>query len=443
MSYTDPSILSANEAAKIATNAYFSLNNWINHTPNKGRAENMSTLNNRVLGKNPMQSSHESKSHGNTSLYDNKLKNAKLKNTHQARTGMNTESGFGYTLTFNRNGQKHVVIAVRGTRPELAGLSIGIPDLMTDLHASYTSFDDLGNVHSGFKNTFDSMWANIISTGGMDVINSADVIHCVGHSLGGAVATLFAARLAKTNNVKLYTFGSPRVGHLWTSSVMETRIGDENIFRVAHDLDLITLIGPYPFTHVLATPGRNNFTLASPKRIIGLGNHDMVEYIRHTEDGESWSDLKAASAQVRHEDALMARMLFGSSNNKGVGNWVQRGCRATLSVLLKLIGRYLEKFLIGIIDGLCGIDKFCALLVSGYNMLKQLPSRIVKILSYLGSWAGVRLATGATYTSGIIQSIVTKVLSTMRSGAKEEITKPNSSKTGVPLNLDITDSQQV
>jgi hypothetical protein len=440
MSLHDPSILSAEEAAKIATNAYFSLNNWINHNPSKGAAENMAILNNRVLGVNPTQSSHAKGRHENTSLHTNNFKNAHINCTHQARTGNNIESGFGYTLTFNKNGQSHAVIAVRGTRIEMAGM----PDLMTDFHASYTSFDDYGNVHTGFKNTFDSMWTNIVANGGMDVINKADVIHCVGHSLGGAVATLFAARLCQAHsNVKLYTFGSPRVGYLWTSSIMETAIGEKNIFRVAHDLDLISLIGPYPFTHVLSSLGGNNFTLASPKRIIGIGNHDMVEYIKHTTDGRSWSELKGKAASVRHEDALLARMLFGCSNAGGFGNWIQRGCRATLSVLLKLIGNYLDKFFIGIIAGLTGIDKLCALIHAGGNALKQLPSRVKQILSFLASWAGVHISAGANYTASIIKSIINKILAAMRSGAKEEISRPNSAQTGVPIDLDITDSRAV
>ncbi|WP_350643813.1 hypothetical protein, partial [Psychrobacter sp. HY3-MNA-CIBAN-0198] len=39
-------------------------------------------------------------------------------------------------------------------------------------------------------------------------------VHCVGHSLGGAVASLVAdwAKRRFSSDVKLYTFGAPKVG---------------------------------------------------------------------------------------------------------------------------------------------------------------------------------------------------------------------------------------
>src|SRR6185312_613145 len=132
-----------------------------------------------------------------------------------------------------------------GTRPEMAGK----PDLVTDARGTLTGFGDYGLVHKGFKTTFDSCMLEIARNEG--AILDADVVHCVGHSLGGAVATLVAGHYAARGKLtKLYTFGSPRVGYRSTHEAFERRLGIENMFRVSHDLDPITMVGPFPFVHV-------------------------------------------------------------------------------------------------------------------------------------------------------------------------------------------------
>ena len=53
----------------------------------------------------------------NTSLATTKLRGANLHTVFSGSTaGLTT--GFGYVLTFSRNGRKHAVVAARGTRAE-------------------------------------------------------------------------------------------------------------------------------------------------------------------------------------------------------------------------------------------------------------------------------------------------------------------------------------
>jgi triacylglycerol lipase len=67
----------------------------------------------------------------------------------EGKTGLrlaNTRSGFGYMLTFERAGKKHLVIASRDTRPEM-----GNADLISDLNISpLRVFPTIGPVHAGF-----------------------------------------------------------------------------------------------------------------------------------------------------------------------------------------------------------------------------------------------------------------------------------------------------
>ncbi len=120
------------------------------------------------------------------------------------------------------------------------------------------------------------------------------------------MATLIAEHYAKWGkNVKLYTFGSPRVGYEDTYSSIERRIGPENIYRVAHDLDPITYIAPFPYIHVQPKPmDLNNLTLVSPTgKLLSVANHDMGKYINTVKD-ESWNGLRNESAFVALSESL-------------------------------------------------------------------------------------------------------------------------------------------
>jgi len=66
--------------------------------------------------------------------------------------------------------------------------------------------DDPASVHQGFKFIFDRLWPRVEEA----MEGNKYPIFFTGHSLGGALATLAAA---KREAVALYTFGAPRVGN--------------------------------------------------------------------------------------------------------------------------------------------------------------------------------------------------------------------------------------
>lgn len=88
-------------------------------------------------------------------------------------------------------------------------------------------FDDLKQthikVHGGFKKQFEGLKDQVVRTV-VRYIKQVEKIHFVGHSLGGALATLFAGHVSRyyrgyidgfLRDVKVscHTFGSPRVGN--------------------------------------------------------------------------------------------------------------------------------------------------------------------------------------------------------------------------------------
>lgn len=216
-------VLTPQEASYIATNSYFALKNWINSAPVAG-TESIDNITNRVLGPGTAGSNRGS---ANPSLGRTGLAGSSIASVHAGATGMGVVSGFGYTLRYQANSQTHAIIAIRGTRPEF-----GSADLLTDARGAVTPFAGYGPVHKGFKRTFDSVAASLQRDKAL--LDNAHIVHCVGHSLGGAVATLVAAHYAaKGKAVRLYTFGSPRVGAFGTHEAIEHKIRKKHIYRVA------------------------------------------------------------------------------------------------------------------------------------------------------------------------------------------------------------------
>ncbi len=399
--------LTPKEAAHIATNSYFTLENWINEEPLAG-VESRANITNRVMG----DASVGSRAHPDTSLRDTALGAGNLGNIHQAQTGLGVSSGFGYTLAYEGKGLKHAIIATRGTRPEMQGK----PDLITDARGSITPFGSYGPVHKGFKTTFDTLMPSLVRDRAL--IENADVIHCVGHSLGGAVATLVAGHYAKAGKAtKLYTFGSPRVGCFDTFRALEKEIGNDNIYRVAHDLDPITLIGPFPFIHVLPSPANaNNMTLLSPTgRLFSTANHDMAEYINSV-GNLGWNDVRSLSKLVDHDNALVARWLLHGDSDPG---WIKYASVQTLGLLFKLFSNLLRTVSTSLILGLTAVDLLAEVLLKGLHKLNELGNQIYTLLKYAAQWAGITAVKTADFTAGIIKAILVKMLDTIKLLATE------------------------
>jgi len=254
---------------------------------------------------------------------------------------------------------------------------------------------------------------------------SADVVHCVGHSLGGGVATLIAANFAlRRRHVKLYTFGCPRVGAFNTYSALHGRIGKQNIFRVAHDLDPISLIGPYPFIHVNPRPtDRNNMTLPSPTgSLFSTANHAMARYIENVAGPDmTWDDVRLKAAQVDYDNSVLARWLLHEDNDPG---WVQYASAKTLGILFKLFQHVLAQISTAVILGLTAVDLLAEMLLNGLYRVKLLGEQVFQLLRYAAQWAGIELAAGAEFTAGIIRLILGKMLATLRFLAADALAHP-------------------
>jgi predicted lipase len=115
-----------------------------------------------------------------------------------------------------------IIIAFRGT--------VSIKNAKTDISVGRVPFhlpgmgDSIGKVHNGFYHAFSQVRDDLMNQVALLLENKRNTsripgaipVICVGHSLGGALATICAFEMAhrfkSQISLQTYTFGCPRVG---------------------------------------------------------------------------------------------------------------------------------------------------------------------------------------------------------------------------------------
>lgn len=141
------------------------------------------------------------------------------------------------------------VLAFRGTEPTNA------ISWLTDTDVFLRPFRG-GSVHQGFYTNLQAVWEEVVALLGAATTAGADgraplaQLYVTGHSLGGAMAVLAAARLSIDRNLDLarlvrgvYTFGQPAVGNKDFADEFEERIG-ARLFRHSYAYDVVPQLPP-------------------------------------------------------------------------------------------------------------------------------------------------------------------------------------------------------
>ena len=215
------------------------------------------------------------------------------------------QTAFGFKLIGKGKFDGHVFILFRGTQY--------LADWLTNINAIATRSACGELVHDGFNQAFLSMKPQLASFLGTIPKGKIKAIHCIGHSLGGAIATICAEWIAKSYGYKpfLYTYGSPRVGLQGFAEQCTKRLHAEKIFRVYHKTDVVPVIPTWPYYH---TPYRGtDYYLNSPGILPGAQYHGMKEYVASVNRiGNDWGLLAAHKKEI-NTDASIARWLEDES----------------------------------------------------------------------------------------------------------------------------------
>jgi hypothetical protein len=157
---------------------------------------------------------------------------------------------FGYV---GRNdAQKIIVVAFKGTNPS------DIIDWIDDLESleSYNTPCNLGhgitfNGSVGFCGYYTSLQALGLANAVLAQVSQypSYTLYVTGHSLGGAAAAIHIADLLSAwsggnKNLRLYTFGEPRVGDMTFPNLISAYSFANQIFRVVHENDIVPHLPP-------------------------------------------------------------------------------------------------------------------------------------------------------------------------------------------------------
>ena len=113
-----------------------------------------------------------------------------------------------------------------------------VPFEPTGVPASFAPTAKDTRVHAGFLIAHNSVAQSVVNAVSAQVrANPTYSIVTTGHSLGAALASLFAVTL-KANfpntTMKVYTFGQPRTGDRSYADLIDRLVGQQNIYRAVH-----------------------------------------------------------------------------------------------------------------------------------------------------------------------------------------------------------------
>ena len=232
-------------------------------------------------------------------------------------------------------------------------------------------------VHIGFNTAFKSMLPQV-----KKFLEGADIgatIHCIGHSLGGAVATIAANWIAnnKPQTVKLYTFGAPKPGLMMFANSATRKIRKQNIFRVYHATDPVPMTPLFPFMHA-PLPGFGHF-IPSSEAIHTAAAHDMKKYADNVKD-LTWDHLERRLPPYTVEHAVKSWLESKTPVNAGswkIWEWINAGI---IYVVTKIIGAIAGPVQFALMGAMTVADTLAWILSKGLDVSKKTG------LSDVGRW---------------------------------------------------------
>jgi hypothetical protein len=276
-------------------------------------------------------------------------------------------------------GEKDVFLIFRGTTDKNKNA-----DKVTDLRIGICLSKTNLPVHIGFNHTFNSMLPEIKEF--LNDNKTEGLIHCIGHSLGGAVASLAADWISKNRSdlrgrIKLYTFGAPRVGTHWFANSTTSSIGDINIYRTYHRTDPVPMVAIYPF--IQAPINNTGYFLPSSFPLTSGVAHKMEHYISSVK-GRDWESISGNPVEPYNLEICLENWLKSklpvSTSDSSFWQWVDS---ALNYVIRKILINGLA-MLQGAVIGLHTIvDKLAYILAKGINLAKDISSWVVLLMKKL------------------------------------------------------------
>ena len=186
----------------------------------------------------------------------------------------------------------HAFIVLRGTKTT--------PEMITNLNIGFSRAANKQSVHDGFNTAFKKGCQRYVNAVAKEARRrNIHSIHCIGHSLGGALATLAADYLSANYDMQpyLYTFGGPRTGTLGFAQELTRRLRPERIFRVYNRTDIVPCVPPFPYVHAPLGAGSVDYQIPGVGGVFPSSKwHGHTIYATSLE-GSTWDSLRSHAEQ--------------------------------------------------------------------------------------------------------------------------------------------------
>ncbi len=303
---------------------------------------------------------------------------------------LKSKSGFGVIARGKGKYAGEALITIRGTAT--------LKDWLTDANIGIQMSSTGKLVHAGFNRVFKEFEQDIYD---YFSFNHFSRVHCVGHSLGGALAGMTAEYLSNNNLAQpyLYTFGSPRIGYQSFAERLTQQTGANNIFRVHHHNDIVSLVPVWPFVHV-PQPGLSCCLKNHKYNFISA--HYKENYATSLKGVEDWSTIKVPVAD-EVADVQIKKWLSMDTVNV-LSSFTINMIGAAIKYILKAAGIGIQ--LIGI-AGITVLDQLSYALDKAIQVSKDVSQWAEMLMKKILSALGKTMNTTVNFTVEFIRKVFT------------------------------------
>ncbi len=311
--------------------------------------------------------------------------------------------GFGLCAMGGKGYEKDMFLIFRGTTT-----ANNKADFITDGNIGLTSSSTGQMVHVGFNSTFTSMLPQIQSFLAKNKVTGT--VHCIGHSLGGAVASLAADWLKKKagKSVKLYTFGAPRVGTYFFAKSTTDNLKVENIHRVYHQTDPVPMVALFPFMQ--APYNSSAHFLSSSELVFSGAAHKMGKYADSVRS-KSWSALNNVPDEPYNVEWAIEQWLNSKRYTSADSSTFLRWAESALIYVLKKIGISVVAALQGAVMGVATLaDKLAYILSKGIDLADNISYWVIRFMRRIMQALGMKVADKKEeLTRGVIRTALLRL----------------------------------
>ncbi len=317
-------------------------------------------------------------------------------------------SGFGFVAIGEGSFSGDLLIATRGTQTQL--------DWLSNFNVAMQMGPCGLPVHAGFNEIWKGFAPEVRAM--LKGRNPAR-IHCVGHSLGGALASLSADLLSagKVAEVVLYTFGCPRTGDGLFARSLTQRLGKQHIFRVYHPADPVPMIPLFPFWHLPF--GGDGLRIANTANaLMSIDAHLMPpSYLPGVHD-QSWATLGHGGAPANDGQQVKGWLERAAD---GKGGFVMGSAK-----LLSMIGRALAWLMakagklvkggVGVAQtaGATVLDQLAWMLGQAAQLSKDVGLHVKGLIGAIFSFLGRTAVQTADVTVAFLRWVLALLFSALR-----------------------------